>query len=88
MDLPGSGNRSPGRVLGAGASERVSTLTAIAKIFKYVRRVGLESTASLSKVGTVLGSLVVTQTSLEELVLGGGSINHVGDPSVPIYWLA
>jgi hypothetical protein len=50
---------------------------------KYVRRVGLESTASLSKVGTVLGDLVVAQTGLEELVLGWGSIHHVGDPSVP-----
>jgi len=52
-------------------------------MIEYVRRVGLESTASLSEVGAVLGGLVVAQTGLEELVLGGGSINHVGDPGVP-----
>jgi hypothetical protein len=51
---------------------------------EHVRRVGLESSTAEGGVWAVLGDLPSALARLEELVDGGGSINHVGDPGVPI----
>jgi len=49
----------------------------------HVRRVGLESSAAEGGVGAVLGQLPGAVSALQDLVGGRGSIDHVGDPSVP-----
>jgi hypothetical protein len=50
----------------------------------HLRGVGLEGSTAEGGVGTVLRNLPGALAGLEELVDSGGSINHVGDPGVPI----
>jgi hypothetical protein len=50
----------------------------------YIRGVGLEGSTAEGRVGAVLRNLPGTLPGLEDLVASGGSINHVGDPGVPI----
>jgi hypothetical protein len=50
----------------------------------HIRGVGLEGSTAQGEVGAVLGDLPGTLTWLEELVGSGRSIDHVGDPGVPI----
>lgn len=50
----------------------------------HIRGVGLEGSTAEGEVGAVLGNLPGALAGLEDFVASGGSINHVGDPGVPI----
>lgn len=50
----------------------------------HIRGVGLEGSTAEGEVGAVLGDLPSALAGLEELVGSGRSIDHVGDPGVPI----
>ena len=53
-------------------------------IVLHIRGVGLVGSTAEGEVGAVLGDLPGTLAGLKELVGSGGSIDHVGDPGVPI----
>ena len=48
------------------------------------RRVGLESTTAKSQVWPVFGQFPLAQASLNNLIAGRGSVDHVRNPSVPL----